>query len=264
MRKNILSLCMLAACTLATPLWAAERLVVVSSDIAEIVVALGAAGEVVGRDRSSRMPELAHAGEIGFVRSLSAETIARARPTLVLGSAAAQPPGIWQQLQNLGVRAEKVSLAEDGRDFAQAIQRVGTLLGKPAAADALARNWQAKMAPRPANGRRFLVSYDGTMVAGSGTPADTLIRAAGGVNAAGQIKGYKTLSREAWRTLAPDVIVLTAHNTPVHGGAAVFARRPEIAATPAGKAGKVVELSARDAMMVTLDSPAVVTRLRRL
>ena len=254
----------LAAFAFALPLQAAERLVVVSSDIAEIVVALGAAGEVVGRDRSSRMPELAHAGEIGFVRSLSAETIARARPTLVLGSAAAQPPGIWRQLQSLGLRAEEVSLAEDGSDFAQAIQRVGTLVGKPAAAAALARDWQTKMAAQPPSARRYLISYDGTMVAGSGTPADTLIRAAGGVNAAGQIKGYKTLSREAWRTLAPDVIILAAHNTPVHGGATVFARRPEIAATAAGKTGKVVELSARDAMMVTLDSPAVVKRLRRL
>ena len=264
MRKRMLPVFVLTALSLSAPLFAAERLVVVSSDVAEIVVALGASGTVVGRDRSSRMPELAHASEIGFVRALSAETIARARPTLVLGSAAAQPPGVWQQLRTIGLRAEEVSLAEDGSDFAAAIRRVGSLLGKPAAAEMLARSWQRKMVPRPANGRRYLISYDGTMVAGSGTPSDTLIRAAGGVNAAAQIKGYKTLSREAWRTLAPDVIVLAAHNTAVHGGAAAFSRRPEVATTPAGKAGKVIELSTRDAMMVTLDSPTVVEQLRRL
>ncbi|MGL6071289.1 heme/hemin ABC transporter substrate-binding protein [Craterilacuibacter sp.] len=264
MHKRMLPVLALAALPLSAPLFASERVVVVTSDVAEIVVALDASDKVIGRDRSSRMPELAHAGEVGFVRALSAETIARTRPTLVLGSAAAQPPGIWQQLRSLGLRAEEVSLAEDGSDFAAAIRRVGTLLGKPAAADTLARNWQAKMAPQPANGRRYLISYDGSMVAGSGTPADTLIRAAGGINAAAQIKGYKTLSREAWRTLAPDVIVLAAHNAPVHGGAAAFTRRPEVAATPAGKAGKVIELSARDAMMVTLDSPAVALKLRRL
>lgn len=263
MRKHLLALA-LSAGVLTPGAHAAERIAVLTSDVAEIVVALGASGEVVARDRASRMRELAHASEIGFMRSLSAETIATTRPTLAIGSSAAQPPTLWPQLRAVGVRAEQVSLAEDGSDFAQAIRRVGTLIDKRAAADALSRDWQAKMAPRKPTARRYLVSYDGAMVAGRGTPADTLIAAAGGVNAAAGIQGYKVLSREAWRTLAPDVIVLAAHNTPVHGGAAQFAKRPEIAVTAAGRSGKVVEMSARDSMMVTLDSPAVVDRLRRL
>ncbi|MCG9053025.1 ABC transporter substrate-binding protein [Laribacter hongkongensis] len=254
----------LLALTLAAPLWAAERVVVVTSDVSDIVVALGAAGEVVGRDRSSRAPELAHAPEIGFSRSLSAETIARRQPTLVLGSAAAQPPTVWEQLERLRVRAVEVSVREDGSDFGSAIRKVGELVGRPAAAEALARDWQTRMAPRPATGKRYLVSYDGTLVSGAGTPADTLIRAAGGINAAAGLNGNKPLSREAWQALRPDVIILASHNAAVHGGAKAFARRPDIQATPAGRNGRVIEMTARDAMMVGLHSPAVVETLREL
>lgn len=44
---------------------APARIVVLTSDVSDMVIALGAAAQVVGRDRSSRQPELAHAAEIG-------------------------------------------------------------------------------------------------------------------------------------------------------------------------------------------------------
>lgn len=122
-RKTMLAGALLAM--LALPGHAAERLVVVTPDIAEIVVALGAAGDVVGRDRSSKEPQLAHAQVVGFSRALNAETIAGLKPTLVLGSAAAQPPTLWPQLKQLKLRAEEVSAREDGRDFADAIRQGG-------------------------------------------------------------------------------------------------------------------------------------------
>ncbi|KZE85246.1 ABC transporter substrate-binding protein [Chromobacterium subtsugae] len=261
-RKTMLAGALLAM--LALPGHAAERLVVVTPDIAEIVVALGAAGDVVGRDRSSKEPQLAHAQVVGFSRALNAETIAGLKPTLVLGSAAAQPPTLWPQLKQLKLRAEEVSAREDGRDFADAIRKVGQLLGRADAAARLAADWQQRMQPRPARAVRYLVSYDGSLVAGKDTAPDTLIRAAGGVNAAAGISGFKPLGRDAWQALRPDVIILGSHTAAVYGGKDAFAKRPEIAATPAGKTGRIYLLPPQQAMLIGLDSPAVVERMVRM
>lgn len=249
---------------LALPGQAAERLVVVTPDIAEIVVALGAAGQVVGRDRSSREPELAHAQVVGFSRALNAETIAGLKPTLVLGSAAAQPPTLWPQLKQLKLRAEEVSPREDGRDFAEAIRKVGKLLGRAAAADKLAADWQRGMQPRPGSAVRYLVSYDGTLAAGRDTAPDTLIRAAGGVNAAAGLSGFKPLNRDAWQTLKPDVIILGSHTAAAYGGKDAFAKRPEVAATPAGKQGRIYLMPPQQAMLVGLHSPEVVDQMGKM
>ncbi|AUH49666.1 ABC transporter substrate-binding protein [Chromobacterium sp. ATCC 53434] len=261
-RKSLLVGLLLAALPLAAS--AAERLVVVTPDIAEIVVALGAAGEVVGRDRSSREPELAHAQVVGFSRALNAEAIAKLKPTLVLGSAAAQPPTLWPQLKQLRLRAEEVSAREDGRDFAEAIRKIGGLLGRDAAAAKLAGDWQRGMQPRPTRAVRYLVSYDGSLVAGRDTAPDTLIRAAGGVNAAAGLSGFKPLGRDAWQALKPDVIILGSHTSAVYGGKEAFTRRPEIAATPAGKQGRVYQLPPQQGMLIGLGSPAVVEQMVKM
>ncbi|WP_440216390.1 heme/hemin ABC transporter substrate-binding protein [Chromobacterium piscinae] len=261
-RKPLLAGLLLAALPLIAS--AAERLVVVTPDIAEIVVALGAAGEVVGRDRGSKEAELAHAQVVGFSRALNAEAIAKLKPTLVLGSAAAQPPTLWPQLKKLKLRAEEVSAREDGRDFAEAIRKVGSLLGRDAAAAKLASDWQRGMQPRAGRALRYLVSYDGSLVAGSETASDTLIRAAGGVNAAAGLNGFKPLARDAWLALKPDVIILGSHTAAAYGGKEAFARRPEIAATPAGKQGRIYLLPPQQGMLIGLGSPEVVEQMVKM
>ncbi|MGE8355791.1 MAG: heme/hemin ABC transporter substrate-binding protein [Microvirgula sp.] len=250
MRRLICALTLLLALAPAT---AAERVVVLTPDVADIVVAIGAARDVVGRDRSATQPALQAAQEIGFFRNLNAETIARLKPTLVLGSATAHPASIWRQLDGLQIRTAEVSSREDGRDFATGIRRIGQLLGRVDQADRLARDWQAGMREHPATGIRYAISYDGRLVAGRHTAADALIRAAGGINVAAGLSGIKALSRDAWQTLKPDVIILCTHTAAVHGGADAFRQR-----------GRVHLLPASDAMMISIRSPDVVQRLRRL
>lgn len=257
-------LAMLALLLASALCQASERIVVLTSDVADIVVALGAAPQVVGRDRSSRHPALAHAREIGFARALNAEPIVPLKPTLVLGSEQAQPPGIWKQLDTLGIPARQVASHEDGRDFAQAIVRIGQWLGRDADARQLARRWQDGMATRPASGKRYLISYDGRMVAGRGTAADTLIRAAGGINAAGQVDGIKPLNREAWQQARPDVVIVASHNRAVYGSVDALKARPELAGSPAVRQGKVVEMRAHQVFMITLDSPEIIRQLQAL
>ncbi|QNM98315.1 heme/hemin ABC transporter substrate-binding protein [Chitinimonas koreensis] len=250
---------------------AAERLVVLTSDVAEIVVALGKAAEVVGRDRASKQPELAKAGEIGSSRSLSAEPIVRLKPTLVIGSQLATPDGIWGQLGGLGIRAVKIGARENGSDYADMIRSVGKLIGAESDAGKLAGEWQAAMQSSAAAAsaaaaarKRVLITYEGKTVAGRDTPGDALIRAAGGINAAAGVDGYKPLDPEAIARLAPDLILVADHNRAVYGGLDGFKRRPDIAATPAGRNGKVFEVPVHEFFTINLGSPASVKKLREL
>ncbi|GAB3265112.1 heme/hemin ABC transporter substrate-binding protein [Chitinimonas naiadis] len=254
----------LLAIGLALPAHAAERIVVLTADIAEIVVALGHANEVVGRDRVAKQAELAQATEIGSSRSLTAEPILRLKPTLVLGSQLAMPDGIWGQLSGLGVKAIKVGNREDGSDYADAIRSVGKLIGAEKKAGQVANDWQGAMRPTSPLGKRILITYEGKTVAGRDTPGDWLIRAAGGINAAAAVDGYKPLDPEALGKLAPDVILIAEHNRAVYGGLVEFKRRADIATTPAGKTGRVFEVPVHEYFSVNLGSPAAVKKLRDL
>ena len=257
--------CLLTAVLFLTASLAqAERIVVLTPEVADIVAALGASKEVVGRERSSTAPALKNVPVIGFLRALNAETIAGVKPTLVIGSDAAQPPAIWDQLKRLKINAVQVSSREDGADFAQSIRRIGQLVHKEQQAQRMAADWQRGMQPLAATGKRYVVSYDGHIVAGSDTAADTLIKAAGGINAAGNVKGFKPLTREAWQSLKPDVIILGGHAKAVHGGAASFKKRPEIASTPAGKRGKVYVMTPQQVLMISLESPRIIRRINQL
>lgn len=258
------SLALAVAALLSQAALATDRIVVLSADVAEIVVALGKADAVVGRDRSAKLPALAQASDIGLSRSLSAEPILRLKPSLVIGSRMVMPAGIWTQLKDFGLRAVQVGSREDGADYAEAIRAVGALVGAESQAAKLAGDWQQAMRPQAALGKRILITYEGKTVAGRDTPSDTLIRAAGGINAAAGISGYKPLDAEALAKLAPDLILVAEHNQAVYGGLAQLRQRADIASTPAGKQGKVFEVPVHEFFSVNLGSPAAVKKLKSL
>jgi len=252
------------AAAVSLPALAAERIVVLTPDVADIVVALKASSEVVGRDQLARNPELASAKVIGLSRSLSAEPIVALKPTLVIGSGMGHPQSIYGKLKQMGLRTEEIAQREDGSDFIAGMRRIGELIGKSQQANQLASAWQAGMQPAKQTGVRYLLSYDGRQVAGRNTAGDTLIRAAGGINAAANIDGFKQLNREAWLAAKPDVIIIASHTKAVYGGLAALKARTEVAASPAGKKGKVFELSANEFLRLGTDSPDNAKRLAEL
>lgn len=244
---------------------AQERIVVLSSDIAEIMVALKAEKNVVGKDTFSKAPTLAHAKDIGMFRHLTAEPIVALKPSLVLGSFQAQPTSIYQQLNQFKVKAVNIIPKEDEKSFTQGILQIGQYVGKSTQAKALAESWSKQMQVRPKTAKRYVFTYDGQIVAGKNTVADTLIRLAGGVNAAAHIDGLKPLSREAWIAMKPDVVVITHHSLPMVGGSVeAFAARPELKNSPAAIHKKIIALSASEAFSLDLNSPKVVDKLHAL
>lgn len=245
------------------PTWAAERIVVLTPDVASVVAALGAGGEVVGRDRSSRFPELSKVPEVGFHRSLNVEPIARLRPTLILGGTQAQPTTIWHQFKTLGFAAHQLGAREDGADFPDMVKQIGKLLNRSTQADALAKTWAEQMKPRKKTGLRYLFTYDGNLVAGKNTAPDTLIRVVGGENVATH-DGYKPLNKEAWFNAKPDVVVIAAHQHAVTGGVEGMKKRPELQKTPAVLNQRVYEIPADRMFRIDLSSPKTVDEISRL
>lgn len=240
-----------------------ERIVVMSPDVADIVVALGEADKVVGKNALNSNPALKRAKAVGMHRNITAESVLSVKPDLVLGSYMVQPASIYQRLNGLKVKAVNVAPKEDVATFAKSIKTVGSYVGASQKADQLANRWQQGMSPMAKTGKRYLLSYDGRIVAGKGTVGDELIRRAGGINAA-NLSGLKPLSREGWLAAKPDVIIIADHNKPIIGSLAKFRQRPEVAISPAGKKGHVYFWPANDFLRYGLDSPQVVKKLNSL
>lgn len=240
-----------------------ERIVVLSGDVGDVVVALGAGNKVVGKDDTNKNPALQKATNVGIHRNLTAEPIIALKPDLVLGSYMVQPASIYTRLNGLKIKAVNVAPQETVASYAGSIRSVGTLLGKQNQANQLATAWEKGMATKTATKKRYLFSYDGRIVAGKGTVGDELIKRAGGINAA-NVSGLKPLSREGWLAAKADIIIVASHNQATLGTIDKFKQRPEIANSPAVKTDKVYYWPANDFLRFGLDSPEVINKLHQL
>lgn len=237
-----------------------ERIVAMSPDVADVVVALGAANKLVGKDATNSNPALKNVPAVGMHRNITAESVLAVKPDLVLGSYMVQPVSVYQRLNGLNVKAANVAPKEGVDYFASSIKAIGIYVGKKSQGEQLANKWNSDMTPMQATGKRYLLSYDGRIVAGKGTVGDELIRRAGGINAA-NVSGLKPMSREGWLAAKPDVIIIADHNQAVIGGISKFSQRPEIAASSAGKNGGVHFWPADEFLRYGLNSPQVLKKL---
>lgn len=248
---------------LSTTALAYERIVVLSGDVSDIVVALGDGDKIVGKDDTNQNPALKNAKQIGVHRNLTIEPIVAVKPDLVIGSYMVQPASIYQRLTSLGVKTVNVAPDESVVTYAKSIRSIGDLLDKKTQGNLLAGQWENGMKPKTATKTRYILSYDGRYVAGKGTVGDELIRRAGGINAA-NVSGLKPLSREGWLAAKADVIIVAEHNKATLGSVEEFKKRPEIMSNPAAKTGKVYYWPANDFLRYGLDSPQVVDKLNQL
>lgn len=237
-----------------------ERVVAMSPDVADVVVALGATNKLVGKDATNNNPALKNVPAVGMHRNITAESVLAVKPDLVLGSYMVQPASIYQRLNGLKVKAVNVAPKEEVNTFANSIKTIGSYVDKKSAGSQLAKRWNAGMSPMAKTGKRYLLSYDGRIVAGKGTVGDELIRRAGGINAA-NVSGLKPMSREGWLAAKPDVIIIADHNHAVVGGVSRFSKRPEVSTSAAGKNGGVHFWPADDFLRYGLNSPQVLKKL---
>ena len=245
------------------PASAYDRIVALSPDVADILVGLNSQDKVVGKNAFNENPALASVPEVGSHRNITAESVVAVKPDLVLGSYMVQPASIFAQLNRLNIKAVNVAPNEDINTYAKSIQLVGDYVGKSIHAKRMSRTWLNKMRAKPSTGTRYILSYDGRIVAGKGTVGDELIKRAGGINAA-NVSGLKPMSREGWLAAKPDVIIIADHNKPIVGSVAEFSQRPEIAISQAAKNQNIYFWPANDFLRYGLTSPNVVNRLNQL
>jgi iron complex transport system substrate-binding protein len=226
---------------------APERIVTLGGGLTSTVHALGLGPRLVAVDASSLHPvEVTELPQVGYYRQVGAEGILAMSPDLVVASADAGPPAAIEQLRSAGVPVVRLDATPS---FAAAMQRIrdlAALLDRPdegaalvqAARDARDARCQPPVPPRVA----FLFGRGAgnLVVAGSETAADAIIQLAGGTNAVSGYEGYRPLASESLLLAAPEVLLTTERVAASVGGPEALARRPEIAATPAGRAGRIV------------------------
>ena len=282
---SLLALAALAALThaprraaAATPAPAArERVVCVSKQLNEFLYALGAQDVLVARDLTSVYPpEIQKLPSVGYHRALSAEGILSARPTLFLTDGNVGPDAVISQVKEAGVPVV-IMRAGAGPDSAQLLlAALGRRFGCEPKADSLVAAWRAGMARVRADSAqvtgkrpRVLFMHFGQIVNNylgirSGTPADQILRWAGGVNAIDSVGTMSRLNPELIARCAPDIIIATDVGFDRVGSAEKFAHLPGVELTPAGKNGRIYRIDEIDIMYYGPRTPAAVRKLAAL
>ncbi len=244
-----------AVASLATvPALAAERLVAVDGAVTEIIYALDQASRLVGVDTTSTYPpEAQELASVGYKRALSAEGLLSISPDLVLATDAAGPPEVLTQIRSAGVEVLEIPDTATLDGLREKIRAVAAALDTEAAGERLIADIETDLKQlagvidsvetRPRVLFMMVVGSGIDHSAGKGAPVDTLIRLAGGENVLHEaVEGYKPLSPEAALAAAPDVILVSQRGLDDLKGIDGVLARAGLAATPAGRARRVVAI----------------------
>lgn len=232
------------------------RLISLFGDLTEIVYALGAQEFLVGRDTSSVYPADTDAlPNLGFAGALNVEAILALEPTLVIGNSMAGPPGVLEQLEAAGVDLLIIETPTGLDAPGIKIRAIGEALHLSQTAETLARDVEARMAAVQAqaqtieNPPRVLLVYIRRgglqLVSGEGNEAQTIIEAAGGIDAGAEagIVGWQALTPEALVAANPDVYLVMELGLEVIGGIDKLLAIPGMAETTAGRERRIIAMS---------------------
>ncbi|OCW57179.1 heme/hemin ABC transporter substrate-binding protein [Hoeflea olei] len=227
-----------------------QRVVVIGGSLTEIVYALGEEDRLIARDTTSVFPEAAaKLPDVGYIRQLSPEGVLSVGPDMIVALEGFGPPEAASVIQQAGIPVTVIPDGYDSQSILDKIRLTAKAFGREEAGEELAGKVGADLAAAEAaaagiaDKRRvlFLLSVQGgrLMASGGNTHAAGIIALAGGVNAMSGFDGYKEVSNEAVIEAAPDLILRMRGGRDPSSDAEVLAH-PAIAATPAGKAGKVI------------------------
>ena len=196
----------------------AQRIVSIAPSNTEILFAIGAGDQVIGRDEvSDYPPEALEVASIGSTYGeLNTEAILALEPDLVLAATITSPEQV-QTLEVLGIPIFLLPNPEDFSGLLEKINIVGILTGHEAEAEALAEELEARITAvtqKTADAKSVSVFYevDGTdptapWTTGAGTFQDVLIGLVGGENIAADIAGWGQMSLEEIVTRNPQVVI---------------------------------------------------------
>ncbi len=200
---------------------AAETVVSLAPSNTEILFAVGAGEQTVGRDMFSDYPEAAASlpDVGGSMGAYDLEAVVALEPDLVLAGGI-NPPELVNSLENLGLTVYYLPNPATLEEMYANLETVGQLTGHTDDAAALVESLQARVAAVDEKiasvSERPSVFYelDSTdpakpYTAGPGTFVDLLIDRAGGDNIGSELEGqWAQISLEQLVVLNPDVILL--------------------------------------------------------
>ncbi len=241
---------------------AGTRVVAVSKQINEFLYGIHAESVLVARDLTSIFPpQIKSLPSVGYHRALSAEGIISMRPTMLLTDGNVGPEPVLAQVRKVGIPVVTLPPGSTSDSAQLLMSKLGQMFHHERDADSVIAQWNADMAATLADTLtwatgakpRVMVMHMGQVANNylalkRGTPADQLIRWAGGVNAVDSVGGMMRLTPELIAKAAPDIIIATDVGFDRLGSAEKFAEMPGVAETPAGKARRIFRIDETELM----------------
>lgn len=196
----------------------AQRIVSIAPSNTEILYAIGAGGQVIGRDEvSDYPPEALDVASIGSTYGeLNVEAILALEPDLVLAATITSPEQV-QALEALDIPLYLLPNPMTFEELFANLLAVGEITGRQVEAQALVAELRTRVEAvleKTTEAPSVPVFYevDGTdptapWTTGSGTFQDVLIGMAAGENVAADIEGWGQMSLEELVTRDPEVII---------------------------------------------------------
>ena len=230
--------------------------------LATTVYALGLGDQLVGRDVSTGIPELADLPVVTHNgHELNAEAILDLNPSVILTDYSIGPLEVQLQLKDAGIPVVILDGVRSREVIGEQIQAVADVLGVPATGEQLATQGQAEvaeaeaevaaMAPEDPEDRiRMVFLYmRGTAGVyywfGEGSGADDLIEALGGIDVATEVglAGARPINAEGLVKSEPEMFLMMSHGLESVGGVDGLFEVPGVGDTTAGINGCVVDMS---------------------
>lgn len=227
----------------------ADRIVPLSGSLSEIVFSLGLGDRVVARDITATFEQARGLPVVTRAHDVSAESVLSLRPTLVLAETTTGPAEAIGQIRAAGIPLVVLDPAKKLGDVGTRIDKVAAALGVPAAGTELRERTESRIEAAKRNiprssGRKPRVAFlylrgsaSVYLLGGAGSGADSLVEAAGGVDAgvdSGLKKDFTPITSEALAKAAPDVILVMSKGLDSVGGVDGLLRIPGVGQTPAG------------------------------
>lgn len=196
------------------------RIASIGGPITETLYALGRSNAILAVDQTSTWPEQAQKEKksLGYMRAISSEGVLSLKPDLVLAMNDSGPPAAMDQLMASGVPLVFVDATPSPDAIEGRTRFLAEIVGAKAEGEQLCRTiaeqfhqleaWRAKHTGAPRVLFVMRMTNNRPMAAGKGTAADAMIRLAGGINAGGDMQGYKIVDQENLMALRPDVVLL--------------------------------------------------------
>lgn len=223
-----------------------DRIIPLDGTVAEVVFALGLGDYVVATDLSATYPPQADAlPEIGYQRSLTAESIASFAPTILLATDIAGPEEAIDDLRRLGMPLVIVPNEATPEGPAAKIRAVAIALGVPERGERLAQELEQALSEAAASptanppliAAMYLRGASTQLVLGRNSATHWLIEAAGGTDIADalDIDESAPISAEALLVAAPDILLVPASGLASVGGIDGLLEIGGLSQTPAGR-----------------------------